>query len=324
MKIKFISVLIISLVILSACSKAQLDENGCFLDSDSAITHAKKKDKNILLFVTMEGDDADSEALVNGVIRDENFKKEIASEYAVLHLDFSQKTYAASVIPENADDDTVKAANQLSEQLQKNTRFVSLLNVTQTPSIYVLSKEAYVLTAFFYDTAEKNLSSFKTLLEKEAPAVNNMEQLIKLTKKGSSLEKVSAIDNLYENTKPEYRVFLADLLSSVEKIDKENKSGLLGKYIYAAADANALKLINQGNVNEAVSCYLEAAENSFSEPSIKQQCYYIAAYLSAMSGIAEPSVVIDYLQKSIDADPESEEVASIKKVMEVISAGKKE
>ena len=37
-----------------------------------------------------------------------------------------------------------------------------------------------------------------------------------------------------------------------------------------------------------------------------------------MTGAADASVITDYLQKAIDADPESEEVASIQKIMEMI------
>ena len=93
---------------------------------------------------------------------------------------------------------------------------------------------------------------------------------------------------------------------------------LLGKYIYAAADAKAVNAINQGNVNDAVQSYINAAENPLLEPELKQQSYYIAAYLCSMTGSADASVITDYLQKAIDAAPESEEVASIQKIMEMI------
>ena len=324
MKKLFLSIIIFSILLLSGCSKVQLDADGCFSDVDSALKYAAKKDCNVLLFVTMEDDDNDSTELLNKVIRDGNFKTEIASDFAVTRLDFSQKSYAATVVPEGSDEKTEKAANAIADQIQKNTRFASLLNVSQTPSIYILSKESYVLASFFYEAEDKNLSDFNELLQKENQKANQLKEIIKNTKKGSQLERVSAIDALYEATENDYRVFLADLLNSVKSLDKKNESGLLGKYIYAAADANAIKAMNQGKIEEAVKFYIEAAENEFLEPNLKQQAYYVAAYICSITGagssFSDSSVIIGYLQKSIDADPESKEVPSIKKVLDVVSS----
>ena len=299
-KIFFLAV-IFSILFLSGCGKTQLDENGCFTDVEAALKFAERKNRDVLLFVTMEEDDSATVSIL----------KEMASSkdpaYAVARLDFSQKTYEASVSDE-----------ALAAQIQKNTRFASMLNVSQTPSVYVLSKESYVLAAFVYEEDSASPADFKKLLEGQTASLNNMRALIQGTKKGKPLDKVSAIDALYEATEPEYRVFLADLIDSVIKLDKKNESGLLGKYIYAAADAKAVNAINQGNVNDAVKSYIDAAENPQLEPALKQQCYYIAAYLCSMTGAADASVITDYLQKAIDADPESEEVASIQKIMEMI------
>ena len=193
-----------------------------------------------------------------------------------------------------------------------------MLNVSQTPSVYVLSKESYVLASFVYEEENASPADFRQLLKEHTVSYDAMQALIKGTKKGKPLDRVLAIDALYEATAPEYRVFLADPIDSVIKLDKKNESGILGKYIYAAADAKAVNAINQGNVNDAVQSYINAAENPLLEPELKQQSYYIAAYLCSMTGSADASVITDYLQKAIDAAPESEEVASIQKIMEMI------
>ena len=312
--------LLFSVLLLSGCSKPQLDTEGCFTDADSAFKYAAKKDRNVLLLITMEDDDSQSTAFLNGVLRNESFKNEIASEYAVLHFDFSQKTYAQTVVPEGSDAKTQKLADEKASQIQKNTRFVSLLNVSQTPSFFILSKDSYVLSAFFYEEENPTFEGFKNTLQNQRPITDSMEALIKSAKKGSALQKVSAIDALYESTSADYRPLLEDLLESVQKLDKNNESGLLGKYIYAAADAKAIKLVNQGEVSQAVDLYIQAAENPAVASNLKQQSYYIAAYLCAMTGSAGTEVIQDYLQKAIDADPQSEEVSSIKKVMEIISS----
>ena len=284
---------------MSGCGKKQLDENGCFTDAETALKFAERKNKEVLLFVTMEEDDSATVSIL----------KELTAEpaYVIARLDFSQKTYEASVSDE-----------ELAAQIQKNTRFASMLNVSQTPSVYVLSKESYVLASFVYEEENASPADFRQLLKEHTVSYDAMQALIKGTKKGKPLDRVLAIDALYEATAPEYRVFLADPIDSVIKLDKKNESGLLGKYIYAAADAKAVNAINQGNVNDAVQSYINAAENPLLEPELKQQSYYIAAYLCSMTGSADASVITDYLQKAIDAAPESEEVASIQKIMEMI------
>ena len=312
--------LLFSVLLLSGCSKPQLDAEGCFTDADAAFKYAAKKDRNVLLCITMEDDDLQSTDFLNGVIRNENFKKEIASEFAVLHFDFSQKTYTQTVVPEGSDAKTQKAAEEKADQIQKNTRFVSLLNVSQTPSFFILSKESYVLSAFFYENENQTFEGFKNTLQNQRAVTDSMTALIKAAQKGSAIQKVSAIDALYEATAPDYRVLLEELISQIPKLDKNNETGLLGKYVYAVADAKAVQCVNQGNAKDAVALYVQAAENPAVEPALKQQSYYIAAYLCAMTGSEEPSVIQDYLQKSIDADPQSEEVSSIKKVMEIISS----
>ena len=297
-KIFFLAV-IFSILFLSGCGKKQLDENGCFTDAETALKFAERKNKEVLLFVTMEEDDSATVSIL----------KELTAEpaYVIARLDFSQKTYEASVSDE-----------ELAAQIQKNTRFASMLNVSQTPSVYVLSKESYVLASFVYEEENASPADFRQLLKEHTVSYDAMQALIKGTKKGKPLDRVLAIDALYEATAPEYRVFLADPIDSVIKLDKKNESGLLGKYIYAAADAKAVNAINQGNVNDAVQSYINAAENPLLEPELKQQSYYIAAYLCSMTGSADASVITDYLQKAIDAAPESEEVASIQKIMEMI------
>ncbi len=300
-KIFFLAV-IFSLLFLSGCGKKQLDENGCFTDAEAALKYAERKNRDVLLFVTMEDNDSATVSIL----------KEMASSadssFVLARLDFSQKTYEASVSNE-----------ELANQIQKNTRFASMLNVSQTPSVYILSKESYVLTTFVYEADSISPADFKSLLEEQTASLDKMRALIQGTKKGKALDKVRAIDELYEATVPEHRVFLAELIESVIKLDKNNESGLLGKYIYAAADVKAAIAINQGKVNEAVKSYVEAAENPQLEAELKQQSYYIAAYLCSMTGSAEKSVIVDYLQKAIEAAPESKEVASIQKIMEIVA-----
>lgn len=291
MKRPALIIISIFILFLSGCGKAQLDEDGCFVNVEAALKNASRKKHDVLLFITMEGYDTESTSLIENVIRNDLFKSQIAGNYSVAHIDFSQE----------------------------DTHFASLLNVSQTPVVFILSKESYVLSSFVYEPEGKNLSDFTKLLEEKSAAADGLRSLIADTKKGSSLEKISAIDRLYEATESDYRVFLSDLITSVIKLDKDNESGLLGKYIYASADANAIKAINRGESKAAVAYYVQAAENPLLEANLKQQAYYIAAYLCSITGTEDTTVISGYLQKSIDAAPESPEAPSIKRVLDVIS-----
>ena len=112
---------------------------------------------------------------------------------------------------------------------------------------------------------------------------------------------------------------MLDLLESVKKLDPSNKSGLVGKYIYAAADAKAEKSMLSGDSKGAVQAYLDI-ENEESIPAeTRQQALYTAAYMSAMSGLEENSVVIGYLERAIKLAPESSDVPGIRRVIQALS-----
>ncbi len=89
-KIFFLAV-IFSVLFLSGCGKKQLDENGCFTDAEAALKYAERKNRDVLLFVTMEDDDSATVSIL----------KEMASSadssFVLARLDFSLKTYQASL-----------------------------------------------------------------------------------------------------------------------------------------------------------------------------------------------------------------------------------
>ena len=68
--------------------------------------------------------------------------------------------------------------------------------------------------------------------------------------------------------------FCLGIIYSRAQLDKNNETGLLGKYVYAVADAKAVQCVNQGNAKDSVTLYVQAAENPAVEPALKQQSYY--------------------------------------------------
>lgn len=311
---------IIASLFICSCGKTAVDSSGCFSNIDDAVSNAQKKNQDILVVVTMCGDDAQSQNFVDTIIRDEKFKNDIASNYSVVRMDFSQSSYEATVAAEDANDTAKKNAEKRAQTMQDNTQFANLLNVSVTPMVYILSKEEYLITSIYYDSSEKSYEGFKALLEEKKETIDEMHKMIYQTKIGTPEEKMNAIDALFEATAPDNRIFLTDLLASAKKIDPNNKSGILGKITLAAADSQAKKALNSGDFKTAVTTYLSVENEPSISPEDKQQSVYTAAYIAAVSELEENSVVIEYLQRAIDLAPDSEEVPAIKRVMDALAA----
>ena len=203
--------------------------------------------------------------------------------------------------------------------MQKNTQYATMLNVTETPVIYLLSKEQYLVTGLFYDDENRTLDGFKAVLAEKDSLISDMHKMIYQTKIGNSEEKVRSIDALYEATSPSYRYFLIDLVESVPKLDPSNKTGLVGKYLYEAAASKADKAIVAGDIKTAVQTYVEIADEELVPAESRQQALYTAAYMCSMTELEDLSVVLNYLEKAIRVAPESEDVPAIKRVIAALT-----
>ena len=60
--------IIASLFIIS-CGKAKTDANGCYYDFDDAVSFANKKNQDVMVIITVEGDDEDSTDFMEKVVR---------------------------------------------------------------------------------------------------------------------------------------------------------------------------------------------------------------------------------------------------------------
>ena len=311
---------LLAAALLISCGKTNTDAYGCYADIDDAAAYANKKNQDIMIIVTLDGDDEQSADFLEKVVRAPSFKEEIASKYAVVSMDFSKKAYEATVAAEDADAAAKKAAENKANLMQKNTRIATVLNVSDTPVIYILSKEQYLITGLFYDDENRSVEGFKATLDEKASLISDMHKMIYQTKIGNAEEKIAAIDALYEATSPSFRILLLDLVDSVKKLDPSNKSGLVGKYMYEAAAAKSDKALLDGNVRGAVDAFVNIADEAVIPAESRQQALYTAAYMSSMAELDELDVVLGYLEKSISLAPESEDVPAIQRVIEALKA----
>jgi len=235
-------------------------------------------------------------------------------------MDFSQKTFAEAKADEAADEAAKKVAEQKNAILEKNTKYATMLDAKEVPVIYIFSKEKYLIKGFFYDDENRSIQGFEDTLAEQTSIIDDMHKMIYQTKIGNAEEKVKAIDALWEATNPSFRIFLYDLINSVKKLDPNNTSGLLGKYMYEAASTKSDMALLEGNIEEAVQAFLDAAEESDISADDRQQAMYTAAYICSMTGFKDDAVVIEYLEKAIQIAPESDDAPRIRRVIAAISS----
>ena len=293
-----------------------LDDYGCFVNYEDALKNAQKKKQPLLVFFTSQGDDEQSTQLVSDVIKSPDFAAEILKSYSVLHVDFSESAYQKTLAPENADQKQQDLANTYTAIMQNNYQLVMLFNVEAMPSIFLCTKEGYVVTPVETDDDAYSVSGLKAALQDTSAEFELFEKMVKDTSKGSASSKVEAIDGLYRITSAEYRTFLLPLVQKVPELDKKNETGLVGKYIVATAEAKALSAYSQGDVETAIAQYLGAADNEFVKAEDKQECFYTAAYLSAYSGSEDYQGILTYLQTAYDLAPNSDKADAIKEAVD--------
>lgn len=294
-----------------SCSKYTKDEYGCFVSIEQAKENAQKKNQKILLVVTTGSDDPLSEFFITSVLDTDTFKSSIEKHYTVLHMNFSEESYKRTVVDPEADDKTKKENEQYADFMVENARIASMLNVRATPAVFLFTNEFYCITEVKLEDDVNSPSVLEILINSSQPKVEIVESMIEATKTGTNIEKIQAIDTLFENTEDEYKVFLSDLFAKLIELDKDNESGLLSKYLLANANALSSVKFIEGKLYEAVMEFEKVCYNQYLSPDDRQQAYYMAAYLLVMAGDTDFQRIIDYLQKSIDANPTSTIVSGI-------------
>ena len=92
---------------------------------EDAFSDAKKKNQNVLVIVTSNGDDELSASFVDNVINDANFKSEVSSKYTVLHMDFSEATFKKTVVNPDDDKKVQEKAEKFANLMQVNAKYAS-------------------------------------------------------------------------------------------------------------------------------------------------------------------------------------------------------
>jgi len=312
--------LFVAVLSLTSCgnkSSKYIDEDGCYFDLDEAYKNAQSKKQNMFVIFTRQGDDVFSDVFVNTILKTDGFKEKILSSYTVIHMDFSDATYQ-DIITDAKNPS--KTTEEKAYQLQKNSNFADMLHMEYSPSFYLMTQDEYFVSEVTIPTSTKSVDDVVAALEKVLPMAEEIQALADKTKTGSALDRISAADQIFEGTHPDYRTFLADLIEMVIKLDPKDESGLLGKYLLEDAKNSALAYFYVGDVSGAVSAYINLCSNPLINGEEKQQAYYMAAYLLSYTGSEDLSQIVQYLQYAIQAYPEGEFVPVIQQAIDYLAS----
>lgn len=297
-----------------------IDEFGCFEQTSSAIQAATEADKDILLIVTMNGDDHESEIFTNDFFKSPDFKTMIAENYTLLHFDLGQQTFERTVAGENASKKEQEAADEFAEILQINCRFAELLGINYTPCLFLLTKQGYFISEIPMGISEYTPAQVKKVLDSFESLSQEFNELAAATENGEVVDRVKAIDTLYERTDENHRILLMDLTRKVVDIDFNNKSGLLSKYLFETAVNLAMYCSLDNDIDGAVKSMVSITSNVNLEPADKQNAWYMAAYILLSSYSTDFQTILTYLEAAMMSDPENQATEQIKQLYDYVKS----
>lgn len=289
--------LIFFAIIFAGCARnSSKDEFGIFHDLEKTISVAEKSDKKILLVFTKLESGGFNETLVNQVLHAQDYQEKIGAEFETCQIDFSKEDFSSQK----------KSAKKTKAQTERDMNTTVIYGVETPPTVMILSPQGYVISSITYLSCI-NVQEFSNIIEVEREKIDAMEKMVAAVKNAEGIEKISAIDLLYENTHANYRYQLRKLCDEVVRSDKKNESGLVGKYLLARASTEAMDCYLARKPEKAAECYIKYVRSKFLSVEEKQRCYYAAAYIT---GNERPSVkisekILGYLDSLVKLDSET-------------------
>lgn len=296
MKKIFLFLIFFAIVFAGCTRNSSKDEFGIFHDLEKTISVAEKSDKKILLVFTKLESGGFNETLINQVLHAQDYQEKIGAEFETCQIDFSKEDFSSQK----------KSAKKTKAQTERDMNTTVIYGVETPPTVMILSPQGYVISSITYLSCI-NVQEFSNIIEVEREKIDAMEKMVAAVKNAEGIEKISAIDLLYENTHANYRYQLRKLCDEVVRSDKKNESGLVGKYLLARASTEAMDCYLARKPEKAAECYIKYVRSKFLSVEEKQRCYYAAAYIT---GNERPSVkisekILGYLDSLVKLDSET-------------------
>ena len=308
---KIMGFLLIAFMVISfaGCSK----EVGVWgTNYEEACKKAESTGTNVLVFFSNLESDPISQQL-NELFATPKFQSKVGKNYQLVNVDFPSTEGAMEY-----------------DQMIANYELANNFAVQAVPTVVLCSPEGWVIGCVYGDqmfnpiTEESPtpvLNEGKVL--KELASLNkkakNVSSLTKELETKEGIERLTIIDKIAENLDTSYRYLLRDLLAEIPELDPDNTTGLNTKYKMNFAYEQALEEYAKGNIQRAIEIFVETAKTEGIPAIDAQEAYQTAAYLAANSG-ASDEMIVAYLEKAIEAMPESDAVPGIKQTIEMIMA----
>lgn len=285
MKKIFITILISSIIsiLFLSCGNAK------WLTSfEEAKKISAKKNQDIFMVVS------------GGEELSKNFKTNVLDSKEFLS---SQKNLTLLFINLSADGLADLDHEQFTKVYEETSKIILNYNITDELTMIRMSPEGYCLFDFpyveKYESVENLIEDIKSSEEK----VGEMKSIISKIKKTSGTEKVRAIDQLYESTDENHRTVVLPLCNEILDLDKENATGLLGKYELISAYDQSYKILSRETVDQSAQIFINLVNNGHLDKSQKFEAYYTASFMYSLVGSMDFSKMIDLLEMACKENP---------------------
>ena len=260
-------------------------------DGKKAATHENKR---IFLFFSEDSGDGKSAKLKEKVFNTEEFLKSYTEKYVLVNIDYSESRY------ENDD-----------ENLSRDMRLFELYDAKEIPYFLVLSPEGFVITRLAFDE-NADFDSVRITFNEAEETIQKFEATLAKTKKGTTEERLAAINELVDSAEPTVVYHLRPLNELYISLDKKNESGDYLKHLIALTYAKAEDFLMEDEGEKAAEEFEKLTENKILTEDDKQMALYTAGYILAQTGSQNFEKIRDYFQKAYDVNPESEAGQNIK------------
>lgn len=320
--IKIVAAVLSAFMIVSCGgSKDVKDDCGCFMDFDAALAHAKKENKDILAIVTLNGSEYLSSEFVEKVTLNPDFGEKILKKYEVVHYDFSQASSMKTVAPENGTEEEIKKANELAALMAKGYSFANLLHCQSAPAIYRFTKNGMLIDEVEYEDTDFSLDSFVDLVASYDQKSADFYAALKNLKSGSVVERAQKLDELFTSCSDRQKLYFIDIFDEIIKLDKNNESGLLGKFIIISADLKSTKLCSERKFVEAANTYVSFCDKDFISNDEKINGYFMGAYILGMTrNVEHIPQILTWINNAKELNPDSESLETLNSMYEYFEA----
>lgn len=301
-------ILLVALFAFSCSGKKYAtDECGCFMDFDDTKYLSKKNSTDFIVIITNDGDDDNSSNFINKVLKSPDYKSSVLKKYNVIHFDFSQKTFAKTIIPDDSTEEQIRQADLIQRTAAKGYLISRKLNCQTAPSVFRFNKNGFYVSQIFVEPKDYSVSSFVKLIEETNQKSIEFDEKYAATKEGSVVERMNKIDELFKSFDLPQKSFADSLIKDAINLDKNNESGLVGKYLIYEADNLTTDLCNEKKYKEASTVYYNIAQNPLVENDDKINCYFYAAYILAMTNdVNEIPQILKCLEEGKALNPQSD------------------